>query len=62
MKNNKKKASVTEILKNLREPLEYRRAAQRLTLISKSINKLLAILEILIITRPTKRRGVYQVT
>ena len=44
MKNNKKKASVTEMLRNLEwEPLEHRRAAQRLILIYKSVNKLVAI-------------------
>ena len=44
LKNNTRRASVTEMLSHLQwEPLEHRRAAQRLTLIYRSINKLAEI-------------------
>ena len=43
-KNTRQKASVTDMISSLGwESLEHRRAAQRLTLIYKSINKLVAI-------------------
>ena len=43
-KNSRQKASVTEMISSLGwESLEHRRAAQRLTLIYKSVNKLVAI-------------------
>ena len=44
MNNHRKKESVTKMLNKLEwEPLEHRRAAQRLTLLYKSVNKLIAI-------------------
>ena len=43
-KNSRQKASVTDMISSLGwESLEHRRAAQRLTLIYKSVNKLVAI-------------------
>ena len=44
LKNHRRKASVTQMLTQLKwEPLEHRRASQRLTLIYKSVNKLMAV-------------------
>jgi len=44
LKNNARMASVTEMLSKLKwEPLEHRRAIQRLILIYKSVNKLIAV-------------------
>ena len=44
LNNNKTQASVTEMISHLKwEPLEHRRANQRLTLMYKSVHKLKAV-------------------
>ena len=58
LNNNKTQASVTEMISHLKwEPLEHRRANQRLTLMYKSVHKLIAVDTELYQTKPT-REGV----